>query len=481
MLARQLMKLSQPHSEDIEMANLGLLARPGGKAHMEKMTEHGCDIHCFTTSFRQNFYLGCIEQLDSRREFDIVLLKDRLSKNRLHGTTLGELADVVEYPALQHSGEIYIYKLIEYRERRKQCEEAKQAIKDAHNGKFELSDSPRVTLSHALKTYVRPASEFIKVDLPERATLVDPLIHEGDLMIIASDTGVGKTWCGTEFGSAIQNGRKAFGLWEVKTRVPTLYVDGEQHWSDTKKIVRFSGLGEGHVLSKNELEYYDVKPSLNLNEADVRELLFKCIIDNGYKFVVLDNLYSLWTGLDMDSAQEWHESNQWLMRLRSRGTAVLILHHNNKAGTQIGSISKYYNINTALVLKGITPKPVNMKGEELVSFRIRVEKMRMKAKPFDDVVFTCDDGAWTTSIMQNTKQESKTRTILLLLLEGIFTQKQIGNLLECHKSLVSKVKNSGEYKSYLNPQGYLNNQGRKLLDENADYLRSLHGLFNEVN
>ncbi|MHC4270145.1 MAG: AAA family ATPase [Planctomycetota bacterium] len=55
----------------------------------------------------------------------------------------------------------------------------------------------------------------------------------------------------------------------------------------------------------------------------------------GVKFVVIDNIYSLWHDLDTNDAKAWSATNQWLMRLRSKGVCVMFLHHTNRNSEQL--------------------------------------------------------------------------------------------------------------------------------------------------
>ena len=252
------------------------------------------------------------------------------------------------------------------------------------------TDIVRTRLDRVLPEMALSINDLNMLELPARKPLLHPWIYEGDLILISGNAGVGKSWFSMEICSAIQNGRSAFnGLWnnieeseeseKEKEYVKALYVDGEMHWNDIIRMVKQLGCNETGILSKTLLDYKDVVPTLNLNDEVIRTLLYDLIIKSGYKFVVLDNLFSLWSGVDLDSAKEWHPTNQWLLRLRAKGVTVCLLHHTNKSGVQMGSQSKLFNINTALILKK-AKQQLDDDGEEIASFHIEVEKMRSKGK-----------------------------------------------------------------------------------------------------
>ena len=299
-------------------------------------------------------------------------------------------------------------------------------------------------LNDVLPKMILPFKDFEKLNLPNREMLLDPWIQNADQILISGAPGTGKTWFAMEICSALQSGRSAVdGLWHVNKQVKSLYCDGESHWDDIKERGRFVGFGDVHILSKTYLEYNNVNPSLNLDTQEVRNLVFDYIIKNNFKFVVLDNLYCLWAGIDLDNAQEWHAPNQWLLKLRSRNICVMLLHHTNKAGKQMGTASKLFNINTGLVLKEASPKQRNSKGEKIASFYVVVEKQRKKGAGLDDYNYTCNDGVWSYSKKNGGVANSSTNTTLILLLlldDRVKKQKGIATLMNCKPSYISQVK-----------------------------------------
>jgi putative DNA primase/helicase len=267
-------------------------------------------------------------------------------------------------------------------------------------------------------------------------------------------------------------------LWNVVNPAKCLYCDGESLWDDIQNMGDFTGLGDTHILSKTYLEYLDITPSLNLTESIVRDSLYDYIIKHEFKFVVLDNLFSLWAGIDLDNAKEWHEPNQWLLKLRSKGVCVVLLHHTNKQGGQMGTASKLFNLNTALILKKTLPQQRNYNGEEITSFGIKVEKQRVKGTGLEDYTFTCDDGAWSyTKKKENTglNEDSTAFYIVLLLLNGrIKKQADIGKLVGCNSSYVSQVKKYPKYKNFFYGDGSPTSDGIEFLNTNRDNLTSFY-------
>ncbi len=205
-------------------------------------------------------------------------------------------------------------------------------------------------------------------------------------------------------------------------------------------------------------------------------MIFDIIIKSNYSFVVIDNLFSLWPGLDLNDSKEWSYTNQWLMKLRSKGISIMLLHHTNKSGDQMGTSAKLYNLNTSLLLKK-AKKQTNYEGEVICSFSIDVEKSRRKMNSWN-MIFTCDDGKWSVDETSESKknEESKTQDILLLLLNGGISQKEIGRVLDCTQANVSIAKSSN---SNLFKGSRASEEGKKLLMECKEELDELLAEYNE--
>ncbi len=144
----------------------------------------------------------------------------------------------------------------------------------------------------------------------------------------------------------------------------------------------------------------------------------------------------------------------------------------------MGTVSKLFNLNTALILKKIFPKQRNHKGEEIVSFGIKVEKQRAKGTGLGGYTFTCEDGIWLyTKKKENTylNEDSKSLYIALLLLDDrIKKQADIGKLVGCNSAYVSQVKKYPKYKHLFNTDGTPTDDRQDFLDKNRDTLISFY-------
>lgn len=353
-------------------------------------------------------------------------------------------------------------------------DKAEKSISDYDKQRYSSNNK---LLQNALDTLIVRADDLEEIELPKRKMLLFPWLAEGDLIMVSGHTGAGKTWFAMEICTAIRDRKSAFNdLWNVKNHVRTLYIDGEMSWDDIIERSKYLKMDKVHVLSKSIFDFKDVHPPLNLHEEEIRGMIFDIIIKSNYRFVVIDNLFSLWPGLDLNDSKEWSYTNQWLMKLRSKGISIMLLHHTNKSGDQMGTSAKLYNLNTSLLLKK-AKKQTNYEGEVICSFSIDVEKSRRKMKSWN-MIFTCDDGKWSVDETSESKknEESKTQDILLLLLNGGISQKEIGRFLDCTQANVSIAKTSN---SNLFNGSKASEEGKKLLMECKEELDELIAEYNE--
>jgi hypothetical protein len=180
-----------------------------------------------------------------------------------------------------------------------------------------------------IKTWTAP--EFVAHEWPPRYDLLRPWLKESSLTMLHAARGTGKSWIAMTIGLAVAGGfdGKAFG-WSIPEPREVLYVDAEMVPVDTADRLRklcepdylphlfrilSAGAGDGPL------------PSLSTPEG--RLLVEDCIGDAS--FLVLDNVSTLWSGTeDQNAAESWSIAQEWLLSLRCRGLAVMVIDHAGK-------------------------------------------------------------------------------------------------------------------------------------------------------
>jgi putative DNA primase/helicase len=112
----------------------------------------------------------------------------------------------------------------------------------------------------------------------------------------------------------------------------------------------------------------------------------------GVELLVIDNLSTLcWMGSENDGGS-WAAIQEWLLRLRRKGVAVLIVHHSNKSGEQRGTSRREDVLDTVIGLR----RPADYSPNEGARFEVHTEKSRAfsgdAGKPFEARLMSTGDG-----------------------------------------------------------------------------------------
>lgn len=143
----------------------------------------------------------------------------------------------------------------------------------------------------------------------------------------------------------------------------------------------------------------------------------------------MDNLATLCRSGQENSTEAWRTTQDWLLSLRAKGKAILIVDHAGKNGTNRGASAKQDVLDTVITLK----HPNDYDPIQGARFIINVEKNR-NANPIENIeahLINCD---WKVSDAKDTRDQR----ILELKQDGL-NQTEIAEEIGCNKSTVSRV------------------------------------------
>ena len=299
----------------------------------------------------------------------------------------------------------------------------------------EYADEPAAP---EVKTRLRPycIHDLIALDIPPREMLLDPIIPEKGLSMVYAVRGTGKTHlaCGCSYAVATGTG---FLKWTPNGARRVLHCDGEMAADELRG--RFSAIMQGsqvkpargmlNILTADLLEF----GIGNLAEPSVQQELEPLL--NGVELLVLDNLSSLTAVIRDNDAESWNPIQEWLLRLRRRGTSVLIVHHAGKGGEQRGTSRREDVLDTSISLR----RPSDFRSEEGARFEIHYEKVRGvygdKIRPFEAKMETRDETSWS---MREIEDVNFAR--VKALLDDEMTIRDIADETGIPKSTVGRIK-----------------------------------------
>jgi len=190
---------------------------------------------------------------------------------------------------------------------------------------------------------------------PERVQLLGPLIHAGDLAMVFAGRGVGKTQVCLSIGAALAFGA-VFLRWKAAQPVGVLYLDAEMAGAVMQqRVASFIPDDASEELAGNFRMFTpdllpEGQPLPDLSTVAGQQMI-EPLIDNNTRVIVIDNL-SAWcrTGKENES-ESWTPVSNWLLTLRRRGIAVLLVHHAGKNGEQRGNSKKEDLLDIVIQLK----------------------------------------------------------------------------------------------------------------------------------
>lgn len=164
--------------------------------------------------------------------------------------------------------------------------------------------------------------------------IVQDVFSAGSVSILAGEPGSGKTWALLDCAVSV-----ALGAWWLGyhvTQYPVLIVDEE---SGPRRLMRRLGdVLRGHEAGPQTPVYFVSLARFDLWQPDDVGYLQGAILDTGARFVVIDALADVMPGRDENAVKDVQPVFMALRGIaEATQAAIVVIHHNNKAGGYRGS------------------------------------------------------------------------------------------------------------------------------------------------
>lgn len=273
-----------------------------------------------------------------------------------------------------------------------------------------------------------PASEFVRMPIKPRRSLVGPWLREGGSALIYAATGVGKTYFALGAAHAVATGQDFLG-WKCPTQGHVIYVDGELEADDMQERL---GAFESIFEPTNNLGILSYETAGDGPFPDVGtvegQAVINAMIRPDTKLIVLDSISTLNSGIENEAAS-WDMAQKWTRELRKRGVACLWLHHAGKHGGRRGTSKKTDIVTTVIKLSRPEDYTADMGAVFTISFADKARRMvGPEAKSFT-ARMTITDGKmeWTRQNLDQPSEADIARwTKMLEMEEAGKTQTEIG-------------------------------------------------------
>jgi putative DNA primase/helicase len=317
-----------------------------------------------------------------------------------------------------------------------------QAPLDGGNGEVQAMHDPHpLALSDALLDY----AAMLKLAIPERSLYL-PWLPEGGNVMVYGPRGVGKTFLQLGLTAALTTGTR-FLRWPVAGPVGVLYVDGEMQLDELRTRMT-ALLPEPPKASlkflTSEWVYHTLHQDLVLT-SDVMRSGIMILLDEhpDIRVLILDNVSCLFAGIDEDKKRDWEPIAAWLIRLRHRGLATVLVHHSGKGGHQRGTSGREDALDTVICLDS----PADYDPREGCHFELRFTKSRsVKGEDVASLDVRLEDvggrWVWTYKLLERSKEEE----VKELLDEGMTSASEIAEALGITRSYAWKLMRRVEQK-----------------------------------
>jgi AAA domain len=241
-------------------------------------------------------------------------------------------------------------------------------------------------------------SEILILRLPPDVELLGRLILAGTLGLLYGMRGGGKSLLAMIIAYAIA-GRKVVTPWGQGSGDAVCYLDGEMrihgfrerldqlHGFNTDEESKSAVSEKLWIVSRHLIG--DLVGTLDTEEG---QKSIEAYFPPNMRFLIIDNL-SAWTSGGGEDLHGWQAVKTWLIQLRLRGIAVLLIHHAGKGGGQRGT-----SAHEDLVDYSIEVSPLFLEDEpETTAFRVEHKKLRDQLphlkSPYRFRIRTGGDGA----------------------------------------------------------------------------------------
>ena len=280
--------------------------------------------------------------------------------------------------------------------------------------------------------------EFLLSTLPERDYLLHPVIPEQGIVMLVAKRGIGKTFTALHMSLSVAGGLSLFN-WHAPKARRVLYVDGEMPAISMQE--RLAALATCMAAPPHAMQNFSIitpdiqsRPMPDLATTYGQQALEPFLA--GVDLLVLDNLATLCRTGKENESQSWTPMQTWLLDLRRRGMAVLLVHHAGKSGDQRGTSAREDIMDTVISLR----RPTTYSVAEGARFEVHLTKARgivgEDAMPFE--VHLRSEGIqliWDVNELVNVQVEQ----LKQLLAEG-FSIRDCADEMGVSKSVVHRLK-----------------------------------------
>jgi len=294
------------------------------------------------------------------------------------------------------------------------------------------------------------AAEFLRLELPPRGMVLEPILPEKGLALLHAYRGIGKTHLALGIGFAIASRAELLGLRAPEAR-RVLYLDGEMPANTMQ--TRLAAVVAGFEVQPPDPSYYHILCAdliegglPDLATADGQTEIDAAIARVNSEVIIVDNISTLVRSGRENEAEGWLPVQSWALAHRRAGRSILLVHHDGKTGMQRGTSRREDVLDTVIALK----RPADYRPNEGARFEVHFEKARGfhgdAALPFEARYEERDGAAlWTRAEILDVELDR----VIEVLGDGM-SIRAAADHLGMHRSRVERLKKKAVEQGKLN-------------------------------
>jgi putative DNA primase/helicase len=279
------------------------------------------------------------------------------------------------------------------------------------------------------------------VALQPRPMLLDPILARASLTLLCGPRGIGKTYLALSMALAVAGAGSAL-RWRAAKPARVLYVDGEMPRQTL--LERLAGLAAGARIAPagDNLRLLAAegdgrkRPELGTRQG---RALIESAIGDGVDLLVLDSLAVLMRGRRVNPGRAWLVVEDWLLDLRRRGIAVLVVRNGSPGPYQCETTRHADVVDTAIALH----HPADYGPLDGARFVVQITKGRalygLEARPFEAML---DEERGALSWMVFSPEDALVSRAVGLFAED-FTVREVAARLGISKSHAHRLRAAG--------------------------------------
>ncbi|MBW2707853.1 MAG: AAA family ATPase [Deltaproteobacteria bacterium] len=349
-------------------------------------------------------------------------------------------------------------------------EAGESLMQDAGNLKLDVGDilADQVGTLSAIREQEKAASEgrpgrkglsvidfpeLLGMDIPERSKLF-PWLPEGGLSMVYGPRGIGKTYFTLTLAASLCSG-SSFMKWTKPVKpVGVVIIDGEMALTDLRARLTALLIAQPTKPLKiisGEAIFAKIDRDINLVDNNHQSDVLTILDDNkDLKLVIVDNVSCLFSGLRESSKDDWEKITPWLLAMRRRGVAVLLVHHAGKGGDQRGTSGREDLLDTVISLE-----KVHGGKDSGAKFIVKFTKCRgaygSDVEPFEAALDLDSPELWTWKPVD----ESTYERMLDMARDGVDSVTDMAEELGVSKGLISRLKKKAQEAGDLLPGKFI--------------------------